>query len=126
MSLRAPEHCRVRTGQMATNELNGNNGAFLVPSRSSGRMLTVIASDGAGWEHVSVSTKHRVPTYEEMKEIKQLFWDAEDTVVEYHPALSDFVNNHPYCLHLWRPTKEALPKPPAILVGFGAGTESGA
>jgi hypothetical protein len=55
-----------------------------------------------------------------MCKIKELFWDdAEDWAVQYHPPMSRYVNNHPYCLHLWRPTDcGEMPFPPDILVGI--------
>ena len=30
----------------------------------------------------------------------------------------DYINLHPNCLHLWKPIKVDLPKPPSILIGF--------
>ena len=82
--------------------------------------IKVIASSGSEeipWDHVSVSTEHRCPTWAEMAWIKSLFFDDEEIAVEYHPPKSQYVNYHPYCLHLWRPHGEALPLPPMIAVG---------
>jgi hypothetical protein len=102
----------------------GNNGAFRL--RRDGVELTVIASDGADWdpvwgfpkwEHVSVSTPRRCPTWDEMQFIKQAFWDDEDCVVQFHPPKSQYVNRHPFCLHLWRPVGVEIPMPPMICVG---------
>jgi hypothetical protein len=70
-----------------------------------------------GWEHVSVSLSDRAPTWEEMCIVKDLFWDADECVVQYHPRKTDYVNHHPHCLHLWKPTRKRLPTPPTILVG---------
>jgi hypothetical protein len=82
----------------------------------------VVFSHGGGWEHVSVSYRHRVPTWEEMCQVKDIFWDEDACVVQYHPPKADYINQHPYCLHLWRPTKGGLPRPPSSMVGFkGAG-----
>lgn len=83
-----------------------------------GQKLTVIFSSdhGTGWEHVSISTQTRTPTWEEMCFVKGLFWDAEETVIQLHPPESQWVNNHPHCLHLWRPTLAAVSLPPQILV----------
>jgi hypothetical protein len=78
----------------------------------------VIASDGAGWEHVSVSRKDRCPTWEEMCQIKDTFWDDEDVVMQFHVPAKDHVNNHPYCLHLWRPKGTNVLRPDSIMVGF--------
>ena len=77
------------------------------------------ASEGAGWEHVSVSLPDRCPTWEEMSFIKNLFWDEEDFVIQIHPAGSDYVDLHPYCLHLWRKcgTNDYCEKPDKLLVG---------
>jgi hypothetical protein len=41
---------------------------------------------------------------------------TDEMVVEYHPAKADYVNLHPLCLHLWRPTVMHMPKPPKIFV----------
>ncbi len=81
--------------------------------------LHVTASSGDLWEHVGISLQHRTPTWGEMEAIKQMFWDPEDTVVQYHPAKSEYVNFHPYCLHLWRPLCGEILRPPAELVGGG-------
>ena len=99
---KVPENFRKKTGPMRTDKSHGNNGQFLVTSVKFDRALFCQASDGAGWEHVSVSTHDRCPTWEEMSKIKELFWGDDDFVVQMHPPKSDYVNNHPYCLHLWR------------------------
>lgn len=132
MSFHVPELCRVRTGPYGSDASIGNNGAFFVPNRCAKGAdrsvpLKVIASDGclvpeedpalAGWEHVSVSLPNRCPTWEEMAFIKGLFWDDDDCVVQFHPPRTEYVNNHPYCLHLWRAIDRAFPMPPQILVG---------
>lgn len=97
---------------------NEGNGCFKVFVH--GRSFFVIASTGGEWDHVSVSpcsrTRKTCPTWEEMSAIKDMFFEPEETVVEYHPAKSQYINNHPYCLHLWRPQKKQLPTPPSIFV----------
>lgn len=99
---------------------DGFNGAFRVWSMAEREFLKVIASDGGGWQHVSVSRMDRPtkpPTWGQMCDVKEMFWEAEDVVCQYHPAKSHYVNCHPGCLHLWRPTAEKLPTPPDIMVG---------
>lgn len=71
-----------------------------------------------GWEHVSVSRRDRCPTWDEMCLVKSIFWDEDDCVIQYHPPRSEYVNNHPNCLHLWRPIGVSLAMPPSIMVGF--------
>jgi hypothetical protein len=50
--------------------------------------------------------------------VKDLFWSEHECVVQFHPPRSVYVNNHPFCLHLWH--KPNLPTPPVILVGIKA------
>ena len=102
---------------MASDESFGNNGAFIVTLRHK-QDVFVIASEGLGWEHVSVSRRDRCPTWEEMCQIKALFWDEEDCVVQFHPPASEYVNNHPRCLHLWRQIGSEFPMPDSLLVGI--------
>lgn len=79
--------------------------------------MTVMFSDGMGWDHVSVSTRIRTPRWEEMAAIKDLFFDPEDVVVQFHPRASEYVNVHKHCLHLWRCQAKEFPTPPKIMVG---------
>jgi hypothetical protein len=96
-------------------------GAFVLPNPvQPGLNLRVIASDGEGWDHVSVSTARRIPNWREMCHVKGLFFEAEEAVMQLHPPESTYVNNHPYCLHLWRPHAQPIPLPPTILVGVKA------
>lgn len=92
-------------------------GFALIPGPCA-RELTVIFSSGedCGWEHVSVSTPTRCPNWPEMSFVKALFWDDEDAAMQLHPPKSSYVNNHPRCLHLWRPTQVEIPLPETILV----------
>ncbi len=93
----------------------GMNGMFIIPLRM--EILRVVVSDQAGWEHVSVSLKHRTPTWDEMCYIKDLFWEDEVAVVQFHPKKSDYVNYHPHCLHPWKQTGADWDTPPKIFVG---------
>lgn len=115
MSLRVPESLRL---EEISSPRDGNNGAFALRGVSHRDDLFIVASDGGGWEHVSVSKKYECPTWEEMCQIKKLFWpDPEDCVIQYHPPKSEHVNVHPYCLHLWRPIGAKFPVPPTYMVG---------
>ncbi len=92
-------------------------GAFKIESPIDGAHLRVIASCGAGWDHVSVSRKNRTPNYPEMVFVKNLFFRDDETVMELHVPSADHVNLHPNCLHLWRPQNVEIPRPPAWMVG---------
>ena len=116
MSFKVPEKFRMVRGPLATDSSNGNNGAFYVTLNHK-QVVHVIASDGMGWEHVSVSRSDRCPTWEEMCQVKDLFWGDDDCVIQYHPPKRDYVNIHPHCLHLWRPVGIEIPQPDSIMVG---------
>lgn len=96
-------------------------GAFLLPPKFSNRQLFTIASCGGDWEHVSISVRQGkkvlTPTWEECCYVKDIFWDEDDCVMQLHPPKSDYVNQHPNVLHLWRPANLSIPRPPAIFVG---------
>ena len=115
-----PNNFRIKTGALASTDADGNNGAFMIRSLKIKVVLAAIASDQCGWEHVSVSLPNRCPTWDEMCFVKDLFWDEEDFVVQMHPPKSDYVNCHPYCLHLWRRagTNDFCVRPPAVMVGY--------
>lgn len=120
MSFHVPEKYRLKdAGLYSSDESFGNNGSFVLPASTLNKRHTlyVLASDGLGWEHVSVSTASRCPTWDEMCFVKNLFWDEDDCVMQLHPPKSQWVNNHAYCLHLWRPTKQNIPQPLEIMVG---------
>ena len=128
------EKGRVRGRGSAPGDMHGY---FLVPAPG-GVFLWVIGApaDASDWaaaglpgipfEHVSVSVRkggrpaERCPTWDEMCFVKDLFWDPEEAVVQYHPPRSAYVNYHPYCLHLWKPVGVAIPLPPAACVGPAA------
>jgi hypothetical protein len=102
---------------MGSDRSYGFNGAFDLRRLRAPLPLMAVCSDKAGWEHVSVSGQTACPTWEQMCRVKSLFWRPEEAVVQYHPAESEYVNLHPFCLHLWKPTNSLLPTPPAWMVG---------
>jgi len=123
MAFHVPEKYRLKTGGMGSDESYGNNGVFIIPlirspirSFKAKNPLITQASDGMLWEHVSVSVAGRCPTWPEMCFVKSLFWDAEDCAMQLHVPESEWVNLHPYVLHLWRPIGVELPRPLQIMV----------
>lgn len=113
------EKARVRTGMFASSEADGFNGFFCFIIN--GERIKVIASDGEGWEHVSVSKADqptKVPNWDIMCKVKELFWSDDVWVCQFHPPKSEYVNNHPGCLHLWRPRYTGFATPPSILTGW--------
>ena len=101
-------------------------GLFRIPSPkvNSKIILRCLASDGDmrwgddRWEHVSVSCegrKKRLPTWDEMCFVKDVFWDKEDCVVQFHPPESQYVNIAEV-LHLWKPAYSEIKLPPDFMV----------
>lgn len=114
--MRVPEEDRVCHGIFATTGRDGNNGLFVL-SRSF-EALYCFASDGGVWEHVSVTTGGgiRCPTWEEMNYVRDVFWSKHVTVLQFHPPADQYVNTHPFCLHLWRQPGVDVPLPPKEFV----------
>jgi hypothetical protein len=129
-----PNQFRLRQGRLASTDEAGNNGVFLLKEKpvmakrhnGAPRTLVIIASDGGGWEHISIHVekadgKTSTPFWEDMQQMKDLFWDETDCVIQYHPAKKDYVNVHPNTLHLWRFAcdggwEDFLPMPPKEFV----------
>ena len=95
-------------------------GLFFIKFKPSDKVpLKILAApfdEKQEWEHVSVSLPNRCPTWAEMCFVKALFWEDHEAVIQFHPPQSEYVNVHPYCLHLWR-HKDGHVCPPSILVG---------
>ena len=117
------EKYRVLSGTFASGPELGMNGVFIIPHPAQKKVEFIcIVSDKGGWKHISVSmqrqlprrkeTVKRCPTWDEMCYIKQLFFEAEESAVQYHPPESQYKNLHPFVLHLWRPLEIEMPFPP--------------
>lgn len=89
-----------------------------------GAMVRIVASDAShesaqGWEHVSVSCPNRCPNWLEMCFVKDLFWNDDELVIQYHVPKAQHINNHPHVLHMWRDTLHPHPRmPPSHFVGM--------
>lgn len=123
--LETVEKGRVTDGAYASGS-SMTQGAFRVAcARSELYVLFSAGADwpacqltGEPWEHASVSVigEARCPKWEEMGFVKDLFWREEEWVIQFHPAKTEYVNRHPFVLHLWRPTLTVLPVPPRVCV----------
>ena len=107
-----------RDFQIIKKGFDGGMGVF---TKGSLKNMTVIWSYGGGWEHVSIDGKNRTPTWDEMCSIKDMFFSDDECCVQYHPPKSEYVNNIPHCLHIWKPIEQysgVLPIPPSLFVGI--------
>lgn len=123
------EKCRVRNEANAGIEPGSPFGHFVLKCPL-GSFLFVIASDAheerwqlsgfplPAFDHVSVSVlrQKRCPTWEEMCWVKDQFFEAEELAVQIHPPKSEYVNAHPFVLHLWKPFGVAIPLPPTLTI----------
>jgi len=112
------ERYRQLTGPWKTTR-GDNFGLFFIPTLKPPRMIlkVICAPMDMEWQHVSVSLSNRCPSWEEMAMIKNLFWGEDETVIQFHPKKSEYINNHPYCLHLWKHV-DGHALPPSILIGI--------
>lgn len=78
----------------------------------------VCISKVLGWEHLSVSFKNKIPSWEVMNEMKEMFFKDDEDAFQYHPKKDDYINNNEYTLHIWRPLETTIPVPPHITVGI--------
>lgn len=66
-----------------------------------GRCRILVSIDD-GLYHLSISTPHAMPSYEEMKKARYKFLPDDIFVGEIFPPKRYFVNLHPYTRHLWQ------------------------
>lgn len=72
--------------------------------------LEVEYQDGELWIHASTSRADRTPSYEEMREVKRIFFGDERKAIMVFPPKNQHYNYHPYCLHLFGPlARDPLP-----------------
>lgn len=84
---------------------------------------SVICSWQGGWEHCSISpyAKRIMPDWDSMCELKSIFWNDDEAVIQIHPPKAEYVNNLPNCLHLWRCYYKDMLLPPSCFVGIKKG-----
>jgi len=53
------------------------------------------------WRHVSFSCKKRYPTWDELLAVRYEFFPPEAEVIQVFPPQVEYVNLHPFTLHMW-------------------------
>lgn len=116
--LRELNRFRDRAWELRLMGMEGDdrNGCFCLPPPVDRLPLHVIASNGGGWDHVSISRDLRTPSWAELEHVKRLFFQDDEVAMQLHVPPKDHVNVHPNCLHLWRPHDVAIPLPPVDFV----------
>lgn len=74
--------------------------------RKIGDSLSVIVSgsteaDGRRWAHVSLSRPSRLPSWDDVREVKDAFIGRDRKAIQVLPPEAEYVNIHPHVLHLW-------------------------
>ena len=104
------------------DEGDASCGAFYIPAKTryqgyqSHVNLGIIAAALDGWDHVSVSSNNRTPNWAEMMLVHRIFFEDNETSIQYCMPPTDHININPNVLHLWRPWDFELPKPPLEFV----------
>lgn len=44
--------------------------------------------------------QNRCPNWQKLSFVKDLFWQVEEAVMPPRPPKSDYLNCHPFCLHI--------------------------
>ena len=70
-NLRTLDHYRLQLKGFSGDETCG---MFKIPSRQDGCLLRIIAAAGMDWDHVSVSLQNRLPSWDDMEQVKRLFF----------------------------------------------------
>ncbi len=91
-------------------QLFGDGAAY--QSRGGLRVIVSTApfDDGREWMHISISRKDRIPNYDDMKLVKNVFAEKRFGYQVFPPPQEN-VNIHQFCLHIWVPLTGDLPIP---------------
>jgi hypothetical protein len=118
------EPFRIHLKNFIVTKYGDDFGAFVIPYK--GQQIRCIVGSAANgikdlgenyaWDHISVSLKDRCPTWNEMTYIKTIFFSPDETVVQFHPPETEYINIHHNTLHLWRPSLLTIPLPPRGMV----------
>lgn len=95
----------IRIYAASVGELGGHAHIEL-PTGLSGSVIW--GRDEAGFEHVSVSDRRRgrLPSWQDMCRVKDIFWPEDEECAQFHPRESEYVHSVgglENVLHIWRP-----------------------
>jgi hypothetical protein len=111
-----PVPAALPRGWRADGSLFLGRGRALVFRHGSGLAVIVSLDEepGARWLHVSCSYSDRLPSWEDLKAVKRIFIGPELTAWQIVAPDSEWVDFHPYTLHLWArlDPESGAPMPP--------------
>ena len=87
----------------AWKEGRGRLGELFFFSKDGLRVMSsaLVEADGKRWQHVSLSRAARLPSWEDLRAVKDLFIGRDKMAIQVLPRAADYCNVHPHCLHLW-------------------------
>lgn len=100
---------RVLPAEWRQFEGFANMRAFI--SRDGLKVLAEVENiDGAKWLHVSCSRAKKLPSWFDLRRVKDLFVGKKRKAVQVLPPEDEYVNLNPYVLHLYAPIdRDPLP-----------------
>lgn len=57
--------------------------------------------DGKRWIHLSCSRQKRIPNWDDLKLVKEIFLGPDRWAIQLLPRRENYVNINPFVLHLW-------------------------
>jgi hypothetical protein len=82
-----------RTEPMLHYEKIGDSLVVIVSAR--------VEADGKRWMHVSCSRPNRLPTWDDLRRVKDVFIGKNRKAIQVMPPASEYVNIAKFALHLW-------------------------
>jgi len=70
-----------------------------------------IERDQKAWVHLSVSRKNFLPSWEDLVLVKEIFLGQDSAAIQVLPPKKEWVNIHPFCLHLYQCLEDENPIP---------------
>ena len=67
--------------------------------------------DGRWWLHVSASRADEMPSWEDLREVKDQFIGRDKLAIQVLPPIDQYVNVNPHVLHLYHCLDDASPLP---------------
>lgn len=64
-------------------------------------MASLLIVEERVWYHVSFSREHRLPSYADLRLVKQHWFGAQRWAIQIFPPSDEHVNIDDFCLHLW-------------------------
>jgi hypothetical protein len=81
------------------------DGAAYEHDAISGKKVVILSiteeADGKEWMHASISRRNRLPDYNDLVELKNIFIGPHRKAVQIFPPMLEHVDIHKFCLHLW-------------------------